>query len=678
MESLIIREDEACDSYPVARLFGITDIGARLLASRGVISPADAGRFLYPRLSSFHSPFLIPSMKPAVARIRAAIKAHEKVGIFSDSDIDGLTSLTIVSQFLTSASLETVRRFPVGDETYGLTSGVVDAFASAGVKLIITLDCGIRDVAEIARAREAGMDCIVCDHHEPGEVLPDAIVVDPKVGEGYPFRELAGVSVAMKLCHAVAISYLPMYNRRYAIALADDVTGDLEIRVFENSVRIASLPEAEARESGLPDKIHTLFHYNIAEVPGWLSDSCGALEPFENLVASAGLVVLPGVKETLLRALSLPDDYPASLADLAEEFFFDVSFIRPRKIRKLLSRWLPLAAIGTVADIVPLVGENRTIVEKGLAMIGKCDLPPIKLIHEEFGECDTTTVGWKIAPLLNTPGRLGKTDFTADFLLSAEQEEAALILKWIKKLNDERRRTMKANVDYFTSEIENGSVCGGKNITYVRSDRVGEGFTGLIAGKIADRTGKPTIVVSDCAEKPVVKGSGRAPGGIDFLSFVEPFAERFERFGGHAHAFGFSIRSDIADDIIGKIDDGMDHASLKKRESVADLSVAAPGDLVAFFKRDYSRFAPFGHGNENPLFYTPAIAVGTCSSFGSDSRHGKYVFPGGVTAIGWDLFADMDMYSGKRCDLLYRIEEDRYNGRMRMIIERLEPADDRS
>lgn len=677
MESLIIRDNDAGDSYSIARLFGLTDIGARLLSSRGIRNPEDAGMFLYPRLSAFHSPFLMPSMKKAVKRIRAAINAHEKVGIFSDSDLDGLTSLAITSRFLSSASLEIIHRYPVGDETYGLTSEVIDAFSLSGVNLVITLDCGIRDVAEIARARSLGMDCIVCDHHEPGETLPDAIIVDPKAEAGYPFRELAGVSVAMKLCHAVAISYLPMFDRRYAVAVVDDESGELEIRVIENGVRIALISGNAAKASDFPSDVHTLFHYNIKDVPQWLADAGVTLEPLENLVAAAGLVVQPGARETMLRALSLPAYYPASLADLVEEFFFDVSFIRPGKIRKLLSRWLPLAAIGTIADIVPLNGENRTIVEKGLGCMEECDLPSVQLLYGEFGTCDTTTVGWKIAPLLNTPGRLGKTDLTADFLLCGNGEESAVILKQIKKLNDERRRTMKEHLEYFTAEIGNGSdrsVAGGVNITYVRSDKVGDGFTGLIAGKIAEHTGKPTIVVSDSPGKTVIKGSGRAPDGIDFLSFVEPHAGKFERFGGHAHAFGFSIRSDIADQIIGEIDAGMSGTPLRKKESVADLTICSPGDLVPFFKKDYGRLGPFGHGNADPRFFSPSLPVGICNAFGNDGKHGKIVFSGGVTAIGWEMFSEMDKLSGGECDILYRVEEDKYNGRMRLVLDRIDRA----
>ncbi|HEY1407098.1 MAG TPA: DHH family phosphoesterase [Spirochaetota bacterium] len=674
MERLRVREDDADGAYTISRLFGLTDIGGRLLSARGIKDPHQAGTFLYPRLSAFHSPFLILSMREAVARVRSAIKKHETIGIFSDSDLDGLTALAITVQFLEGASLKVVHRYPVGDETYGLTADVIDEFANAGVSLVITLDCGIRDCDEVAHARTRGIDCIICDHHEPGEELPDGIVIDPKVGDKYPFRELAGASVAMKLCHALAISYLPMFSRRYAIATTDDESGACEIRFIENGVRIEILSGDAVTKENFPPDIHTLFHYNMKSLPDWMNDVCGEIQPYENLVASAGLIVSPGVRETLCRALSLPPHYPASVADCAEEFFFDVSCIRPKKIQKLFARWLPLAAIGTIADIVPLTGENRTIVEKGLSLFLKCDLPAIKLLYDEFGLCDATAVAWKIAPLLNAPGRLGKTELTAEFLLGKDDISVTGLIRKIKKLNDERRKMMKESFDLFVKEIDEGGHRAAENITYIRSPKVGEGFTGLIAGRIAEKTGKPAIVVSEMEGRGILKGSGRAPDGIDLLSFAEPFADDFDRFGGHAQAFGFSACAEMIDLIIKKIDVSMNGVALRKKEVVADLVINSPGELVSFFSKDYPRLAPFGHGNDVPLFFTPSLFVGGCTPFGNDKNHGKYQLSGGVSAIGWDMFEHMDRLSGGSCNLLYRIEEDKYSGRMRLVFEQIEAA----
>jgi single-stranded-DNA-specific exonuclease len=674
MEGLTLRDSDGGNAYTLARLFNITEIGARILDARGLNDSHGTGAFLFPRLSVLHSPFYINNMPHAVHRLRTAIERKEKIGLFSDSDLDGLTALAISSQFLEGAGVTVICRYPVGEENYGLTTGAVDEFFAAGIALLITLDCGIRDVDEIACAKSKGIDCIICDHHEQGPDLPDAIVIDPKVGSTYPFRDLAGASVAMKLCHALAVSYLPMYDRSYAIAVCDDETGRAEIRIVKNGVVTNSFhADDHSRREESPD-IHTLFTYNMREIPPWFEKWSDRTEPFENLIASAGHIVLPGARETLLRALSLPPHYPASLLDLAGEFFFDISFNRPGKIRSLLCRWLPLAAIGTVADVVPLVGENRTIVAHGLSLCGSSDSVPIRLLAAECPDMDATAVAWKIAPLLNTPGRLGKTELTASFLTCCDEQYAGELFRNIKKLNEERRRLMKERMEACMSEIDHGGHSLTRNFTYIRLLDIGDGFTGLLAGRIAEKTGKPAIVVSDISGKDALKGSGRAPEGIAFLSYIEPFAGEFMRFGGHTHAFGFSVSPDTVDKLMEKIDRNMDGVTAASRTATADIEVTSPHTLMNFFRKDYDRFAPFGHGNEEPLFFTQKLGIGNYAPFGNDGKHGKYILAGGIHAIGWGIAKEMEKLADGELNILYRLEEDRYNGKMRIVLERLEKA----
>jgi single-stranded-DNA-specific exonuclease len=670
-----IRTSDKESASALSSHFNISDICSTLLTSRGITDIYNAGKFLYPRLSSMYSPFLFDNMETAVARFRQAIDNKEVIALFSDSDMDGITSLTVIRTLLDSADIDCIGRFPVGDENYGLTNEIIDEVHHKGAKLLITLDCGIRDINEIAYARSLGMDVIVCDHHEQAEILPDAIIIDQKISNStYPFRELAGAGVAFKMCHALLFSYLPGYQRRYGFLYKDDRNSGLHYVIIKNGVQLENKTDVAVEDvpSFLND-VHSLFYCNLSP------DECQKLKqfgdvciPFEEMIVSHGGVLLQKMEGSLKNNLSLPDAYPADLGELIKEYFFDISFIKPKKIKACIDLWLPLVALGTIADIVPLRDENRIIVSFGLMLFRNSAMPSIASLSNEFGDINVTVVAWKIAPLLNTPGRLGKTDLVADYLGAQTDEECAILLKAIKKLNEERRKYIKEQMDFFTSEIENGNYQEASNFNFILTDRVSDGFTGLVANRIAEFTGKPSIVISDCPGKDILKGSGRAPDGIDFLSYIEPFADNFVRFGGHSRAFGFSIQRSAILDTIRKIDTSLTNVPKEKAVKHADFSADNPAQLVSFFKKEYSMMEPFGTGNEDPLFAAENVKSDTFSAFGTESKHGKYSFSG-VSAVGWGNAAEMRVYyeNGNKINMLYRIENDPYIGKMRVKIENL-------
>ena len=182
---------------------GIDRIPASILYGRGIRTPESMQAFLSPCLSDLHSPFLLDGMHEAVTRIREAVRSGEKIAIFSDSDIDGITSLAIIYDLLVKLKSGAYIRYPGDREGYGLTCGIIDEFKSGGITLVITVDCGIRDFSEIEYAGRCGIDFIVTDHHEPDLALPSAIIINPKLeNSSYPFKDLAGVGVAFKLAHA--------------------------------------------------------------------------------------------------------------------------------------------------------------------------------------------------------------------------------------------------------------------------------------------------------------------------------------------------------------------------------------------------------------------------------------------------------------------------------------------
>lgn len=649
-------------------------LAAKFLAARGIATSAEAADYLYPRLSRLHSPFLLDDMIPAVERLRRAIDTKEKVAVFSDSDIDGLTSLTILNSLLEGAGVPVVFSYPCGEENYGLSLRAIDEFASAGATLIVTLDCGIRDTAEIAAAKQKGIDVLVCDHHEQGPELPDAIVVDQKrTGSQYPCRDLAGAGVALKLCHALLLSYLPMYGKSFGILTRE--ADSVEFRILRNGIVLQSL--AGQLDSAMIEAAHTcdtvlIWNISVADAEQ-LSDLRCPFEPFDHLLVQSGYAQGKTSPSDVKEQLGLPGHIPVSTGDLAQEAFFDMSCIRPKKISAFLSKWLPLAATGTIADVMPLLGENRIIVACGLRAFDSCGIPSIRKLNDAFAPVTAKTVGWQIAPLLNTPGRLGRTELAAEFFLSGSVERCEPVMKEISRLNDERKGFLKEKLSMYTKELSDGLPRGAKNFIYIKAADVTDGFTGLIAGRLADALGCPAVVVSSAEGRDVFKGSGRASGGIDFLSYVEPFAARFERFGGHAGAFGFSAKESVIDDIMRELDASLEGVVFAKKGKTADFEIDDTGEITERSVEILSRCEPFGAGNEPPLFLSRGVPVLRFESFGSDGRHGKFICGGRSTAaVGWSLAGQMKEYDvADGAAFLYTAEFDQYTRRVRFVIDEL-------
>jgi single-stranded-DNA-specific exonuclease len=308
-----------------------------------------------------------------------------------------------------------------------------------------------------------------------------------------------------------------------------------------------------------------------------------------------------------------------------------------------------------------------------LKLFPECDIPAIRLLNEKFAPVNAKSVAWNISPLLNTPGRIGRTELSASLLLSRDAEECETILSEISDLNDERKDFLKEKLSVYTKELSSGADRGAKNFIYIKAPDVTDGYTGLIAGRLADAHGCPAVVVSAVQGKEIFKGSGRASGGIDFLSRVEPFSTRFERFGGHASAFGFSAKESEIDAIMREVDLSLEGVVLQKKARVADLEIDDTGVINVKALDVLSLCEPFGAGNEPPLFLSRCVPVLRFETFGSGGRHGKFFCGGRNTpAIGWgmaDLMKEYDFSEG--ADFLYSAEFDQYTKRVRFVIEEL-------
>lgn len=656
-----------------AAMFGLDRMVIRILHSRGYDTPEAIEAFLNPSLADLHSPFLMEGMRGAVDRMRAALNAGERIGIFADSDLDGITSLAVMHSLLSRLGVEPFIRYLKDDENYGITRDIIDEFNNSGVRLLVTVDSGIRDVAEIAYARSLGMDVIVTDHHEQEASLPDAVIINPKVSTcAYPFKHLAGVGISFKFCHAILLSYLPSFDKRFMIITRDGSGYALSrIRncIIERLARGANA--AQLLKSEGPYGPEDIILVNDGSLLETIRDACGNATPRSFADFTGGILrIRDATIGAICARLSLNRRSYREEIDVLNRIFLETQLAGSEKVADFIDSVLGLVAIGSIADVIPLIGENRVLVRTGIDRLNRVKYPSIaKLING--GAITARTIGWSIGPLLNTPGRIGKTELAARFFIEKDPKALDAIISEIKVLNDTRKNFINQFCSTILKDIDAGIIPTIGALIYIKTAEIPDGYAGLVANRISDVTGKPVIVAVLPGKNGIIKGSGRSRGGMEFFSRAEKLRDRFERIGGHENAFGFTARDAEVDDIVHDIGKALDPRSAApvRDEPLWEID---PSSVTTRFINDISRLEPFGSGNIEPVFITRGARFDSFAQFGNG--HGKYVLNAGspLTAVGWGMGPLMKDYFERDCalDLVYRLENNTFNGSVspRMIL----------
>lgn len=663
-------DDEAIKLYDFC---GINKIIGSILYARGTREKKDVISFLFPELNHLHSPFLMKGIPEAVKRIRKALAAAERIAIFADSDLDGITSLTILYDLLSKCGSTPHIRYPMNKEGYGLTCDIIDEFISADINLLITVDSGIRDVEEIRYAADKGIETIVTDHHEPDSICPDAIIINPKMQDcPYPFKELAGVGVAFKLAHALLFSYTGSYNRRFVLLNSSDnriLFHFILNGVLTESGEVSDNDLHRFFKSRITDEDHLIFTDSVAEclsaliIKNNLKNSYNTLLGISNIITGMDYKNQREMLNSLLQKYNIvktiyrPDD-------LIVKLFLELQMRSSRKAIERMQVYIALAAVGTIADIMPLYGENRNIIKYGLDVIkhGKGHGGIQALINNPDPTAKNIT--WDVAPLLNAPGRLGETGLTVDFFLSEDAESISGIIREIEKLNRERKKIVVSVTEHIKNRIAEDPDSANRKIYFYMGNEIMSGLAGLIASRIADELKKPVIIAVEEPGSEMVKGSGRSYNDFNFFRFVEPLSEMFERIGGHAQAFGFTAKKDKMEQIINSINDAID-GSYEYDENIRIDTLINIDEITTSLIDKISLLEPFGKNNEEPVFAAKGVAIDSFSKFGSNENHGRYVLKNGLHVIGWNMTEKMESYIKKdtTVDMVFNLENNVFMNR---------------
>jgi single-stranded-DNA-specific exonuclease len=465
---------------------------ARLLFRKGFKSPDDVQSFLRPRLSSLTDPFLLPQMHAAVARILTALDSHERIVLFGDYDVDGVTSLALLAELLRAYGATPELFLPLRmEEGYGLSRESVErCLEQYRPQLLIAIDCGTTSAGEIAKLKTRGVDVIVLDHHEPKSQLPDCVaIVNPKADSASPFHYLCSVGIVFKLCHA------------------------------------------------------------------------------------------------LLKARPLPR--------------FD------------LKSKLDLVALGTVADIVPLVEENRVLVQRGAIEIGRTSRVGLRKLMQVAGvrlPILPDDIGYRLGPRLNAAGRLSTAEKSLRLLLTNDEDEAAALATELDQQNRARQGVEKEILAAAILTIEK-QFDAARDAAIVAGARGWHpGVLGIVASRIARKYHRPAIVIG-FDENGAGKGSGRSIQGLNLVDALNRCAATLEKFGGHEMAAGVALHeknfSKFAEMFCNTARELLSNEALQ-RSLRLDHELAFTSIDVEFL-RWHELLQPFGNGNPQPLFFARGV-----------------------------------------------------------------------
>ncbi len=521
----------------------IDQLVALILTARGYTDPFEIDEFLSPD-QQMCDPYEMIDMDKAVERIRAAIEAGERIAVYGDYDVDGVTSTALMYSYLSSKGADVIYSVPEREDGYGMNIAAVDRLKENGVSLIITVDNGINAVEEIAYAAKKGMDVVVTDHHLPMDTLPDAVaVVDPHRADcPSHFKDYAGAGVAFKV--------------------------------------ICALEE----ESG----------------------------------------------------------------------------------EEMASRYGDLAAVGTIADVMPLVGENRLIVKNGLPLVinGREGFDAIIDAAGLGGRSFTSSsVSYGIGPRLNAAGRIGSCERAIRLLLTNDKEEARELAEEINADNARRQQTEREIFDAAVEMIEKNGYANDRVIV-VCGDGWHGGVIGIVASRICERYGRPSFVLS--VENGEANGSARSVGGFSVFDALCACEDVLVRFGGHSRAAGMAVKTERVDEF---------RIAINKwaKENFEEMPFAelnidcrlSPSAFSVDMAQSLEAFEPCGVGNQTPVFGLMGVRVDKIVAVGNGKHLRLNVSKNGASATIMLFMTGEKSFGftvGSVLDFAVTVEQNEYMG----------------
>jgi single-stranded-DNA-specific exonuclease len=520
------------ESFELVKNLDVHPIVGQLLLNRGITDPKKAEKFLFPSLNDLPNPFIMKGMERAVKRVIKAIFSREKITIYGDYDVDGITSIALIKKFFSELGIQVDHYIPKRiEEGYGLNAEAIKSIASRGTKLLITVDCGITNVDEVALANSLGLEVIIIDHHEVPDRLPEATILNPLQKDcPFHFKELAAVGVVFLFLMALRKS---------------------------------------------------------------------------------------------LREMGFFKGHP-----------------QPN-----LKRYLDLVALGTVGDVVPVIGENRLFIYFGLQELQNPKRPGLKALMEKAGlpkgPFSYEEVAFRITPRLNAGGRMQKEEVPLRLLLSEDEEEALKLASELEEANSLRQALQER---IYSEARQMALQMSEEPALILASETWHEGVIGIVASKLVEEFYKPTILIALNGDRG--KGSGRGIPEVHLRELLKRCENHLMGFGGHKGAAGFKIKRDELEAFILSFKEALKDQLGERCPSpslIIDMALSLK-EITPSLMEGIERLMPFGPGNPVPLFCSKEVVsienlrvfeknVTRFSVIGKGARHEAVLFNNSLSSL---------------------------------------------
>lgn len=675
--------------------FSCDSLVASIFARRNITKGEEIQYFLENDTRYLHSPFLLNSIEDAVDRILEARDEGEKVLIFGDRDVDGVTSTTLLYRCLKDLGMDVQWRIPTGEDVYGLSIKAVEDFAAEYGTLIITVDCGISNYTEIARAAELGIDVIVTDHHNPPETLPQAtVIVNPKMEDsGYPFQDISGCAVSFKLASALRFASNEMYKQEICLLNVRPVNDAFTIECVkvENMTEKERLSETIAPGMMRIEDTRLMNFLKGQQIIVWdeplqkklLGKIFGNGIEFNMLDVRPEIASdIPGVRDaSLLRVKEMSKilKYCDKSATELDAFFnIFITYVQKKNFSKEIGKRnqedLQLVMLAALADIMPLRNENRIFVKKGIEQINRGEiLPGLKELMARLGllgkRITSTDISWNIIPVLNAAGRLGKPQLSVQLFLAATSQERDALAEEMIKLNMDRRQLGNDAWNYIEKQAYESFEKYRNNLVVVVDPRIHRGVSGILASNLVKVFDVPAIAITILEDGTAV-GSARSTRGYDITGLLDSCGDIFLNHGGHNYAAGFSLEKERLPELLQNLEDLSATIELTEaKEDLPDIDAEIPlSYLTPDLLKVIDVFEPYGEGNPHLQFFSKDLKIIAAEAIGkNDKKHLKLTLSGGKykwPALYWNSADKMGQYFsvGDRVDLVYQMNRNTFNG----------------
>lgn len=683
--------------------FSLDSLTASIFARRGITSGKDILYFMEDDLRFQHNPFLFSSMEDAVDRILAAVpekdspkEEHEKVLIFGDKDVDGVTATTVLYDELCSLGIDVQYRVPEGDDAYGLSIQAVDDFAKQNGSLIITVDCGISNNAEIEHASELGIDVIVLDHHNPKENIPfPAIILNAKLSDsGYPFEEISGCAVVYKVVSALRFSKSKWYKADAALLNArEEENGQIAIECIKlrNLVPVSRLVEhifpgeKSIYDTKIPQYLsgQIILCWDKANVERLLNLTFGNSAQFNivdirtevaKLYPSLKNLPLSRIKE-MSKIAKYGDHAPTEIGGFYNIF---VTYVQQDLKKNFPSdsekekHDLQLVALAALADIMPMKNENRLFVRNGINSINENNVRPgLKELMSSLGilgkRITSTDICWTLIPNLNAAGRLGQAGIAIELFTAKDSSYREQLAKKIIELNT-KRKSLTQEAEAIAGIQAKNSVndfCG--KLSFVIDEKINKGVSGILAGRLVSSLGVPAMAMTYVGN--LVVGSMRSCRGYDVTAFLDQLKDLFVSYGGHNFAAGFSFEKEKFEEFKRRTKELSSTINLSEKTDEIQIDAELPPSyMTPELKKIIDRFEPTGNENPKLVFLAKNLPIVSGLVMGkAEKQHLKITVDCGKSkwpCIFWNegerLHKDFDV--GDKVDIIFNIERNVFNG----------------